>query len=408
MIAGLLVGVWVARYLGPEQLGIFSYAIAFTAIFGGISKLGLDGIVVRELVKDPDKRDVYLGTAFWLKLFGAFVTLGLVVITTFFTSNDQLTNLYIYIIASGMIFQSFEVVDFYFQANVRAKFVSICKMVQLFLSSLLKIYFVVSGKPLFWFVAVSLIDQISLAVSYYIAYKMQNNRSFYGKFDIRVAKGLLKDSWPLILSSLAIMIYMRIDQIMIKEMLGTREVGLYSVAVQLTEVWYFIPMSIASTLLPEFSKLRNYDYSAYVQKIFSIIFLSALSILLVVVIFKKNIILILFGVQYEESVTVLGIYIFSILFGFIGAFSTNCLIAENLVKHAFYRTFGGCVVNIILNGALIPIYGLNGAALSTVISQVYASWLHDFISSDTRHLFYIKTKTYISLGLYNFNLRWFV
>ena len=115
LIAGLFVGVWVARYLGTEQFGIFSYAIAFAAIFSSIAKLGLDGILVRDLVREPNQRDIYLGTAFWLKLAGALITLGAVALATQLTSNNRTTSLYILIIASGPIFQSFEVVDFYFQ-----------------------------------------------------------------------------------------------------------------------------------------------------------------------------------------------------------------------------------------------------------------------------------------------------
>ena len=142
MASGLLVGIWVARYLGPEQFGLFSYALAFVSIFSGLAKLGLDGIVVRDLVNHPHQRDVYLGTAFWLKFVGAFVMLGIVALATLFTSNDHTTNLYVFIISSGIIFQSFEVVDFYFQSKVLSKFVSICKITQLAVSSALKIYFV--------------------------------------------------------------------------------------------------------------------------------------------------------------------------------------------------------------------------------------------------------------------------
>ncbi|MCI5114999.1 MAG: flippase, partial [Candidatus Electrothrix sp. AX1] len=168
MIAGLFVGVWVARYLGPEQFGIFSYVIAFTALFSSIAKLGLDEIVVRELVNHPEKKDVYLGTAFWMKVVGAIVTISLIALTLPWTSNDKTTNLYIFIIASGLIFQSFEVVAFYFQSQVLAKFISFCKLTQLTVSSLVKIYLVLTGAELVWFIWVVLFDQITLAITYIV------------------------------------------------------------------------------------------------------------------------------------------------------------------------------------------------------------------------------------------------
>ena len=220
MIAGLFVGIWVARYLGPEQYGTYSYALAFTSIFAGIAKLGLDGIIVREIVNHPEKRDTYLGTAFWLKAIGAVLVMGIIAIAVQFTSNNATINLYIFIIAAGLVFQSFEVVQFYFQSQVLAKFVSICKITQLLLSSLVKIYLVLTESELIWFVLVGLFDTITLAITLFIAYHTQKQPNFYKRFDFSIAKCLLKDSWPLILSSIMIMIYMRVDQIMIKEIAG--------------------------------------------------------------------------------------------------------------------------------------------------------------------------------------------
>lgn len=124
MIVGLFVGIWVARYLGPEQFGLFSYAQSFVALFAAIATLGLDGIVVRELVKDENRRDELIGTSFWLKLMGAIAVLLLLAIAINFTSNDHYTNVLVFIIASATIFQAFNVVDFYFQAQVLSK---ICK-----------------------------------------------------------------------------------------------------------------------------------------------------------------------------------------------------------------------------------------------------------------------------------------
>ena len=258
LISGLLVGIWVARYLGPEQFGVFSYAIAFAAIFGGIAKLGLDSIVVRDLVRDPSQRDLYLGTAFWMKVGGALLTLVAIALSVQFVSNDRTTNLYIFIIASGTIFQSFEVIDFYFQSKVLSKFVSLCKMTQLLLSSLLKIYFVLTGADLIWFVVVSLVDQAMLAVTLYIAYRYQKLGGFYRHFELIKAKELLKDSWPIVVSGFVLMIQARIDQVMLKEMVGNTELGYYSSAMRLIEVFGFIPMIITSSLFPAIVNAKKY------------------------------------------------------------------------------------------------------------------------------------------------------
>ena len=396
MIAGLLVGIWVARYLGPEQFGVFSYAIAFASLFSSIAKLGLDGIVVRDLVREPEQRDSYLGTAFWLKLGGALIMLGAVALATQFTSSDRLTNLYILIIASGAIFQSFNVVNFYFQSQVLSKFVSICKMTQLLISSLLKLYFIFTGADLIWFVLVTLVDQLTLALSLYFAYRYQKLGGFYRYFDVTLAKQLLKDSWPLIFSGLVVMIYMRIDQIMIKEMLGEREVGLFSAAVRLSEVWYFIPMIITASLFPSIvnAKKRSEElYYTRLQRLYTIMVWLAIAIALPMTFLSDWLVTLLYGEAYREAGQVLMVHIWAGVFVFLGVASGSWLISENLQWIAFYRTFSGAIINIILNFVLIPIYGLIGAAIATVIAQTMAAFAFDILTKKTRMVFFMKLNT---------------
>lgn len=395
LIAGLLVGIWVARYLGPGQFGVFSYAIAFAAIFSAIAKLGLDGIVVRDLVREPDQRDLYLGTAFWLKLGGAIVMLGAVALAMQLTSTDSTTNLYILIIASGAIFQSFEVVDFYFQSRVLSKFVSICKMTQLLISSLLKLYFIVTGADLIWFVLVTLVDQLTLALSLYIAYRYQKLGSFYRHFDLMTARQLLKDSWPLIFSGLVVMIYMRIDQIMIKEMLGEREVGVYSAAVRVSEVWYFIPMIITASIFPSIVNAKKISQELYLQrlqKLSTLMTWLAIAVALPMTFLADSMVSLLYGHYYREAGVVLAIHIWGAVFVFLGVASGVFLTVENYTNKSLYRTVFGAISNVLLNLALIPLYGINGAAMATVLSQFIANFLYDFFDNSLRDLVVIKIK----------------
>ncbi len=400
MVAALLVSIWVARYLGPAQFGIFSYAIAFVSIFGILAKLGLDGIMVRDLVNEPQKRDIYLGTAFWLKLIGAFFMLASVAIATLFTTNDHTTNLYIFIIASGIIFQSFEVVDFYFQSQVLSKFVSICKIIQLLLSSALKVYFVVTGADLFWFVVVTLIEQVTLALTLYIAYKYQKLGSFYRHFDFNTAKKLLKDSWPLIFSGLAMAVYMRIDQIMIKEMLGDKEVGIYSAAVRLSEVWYFIPVIITNSLAPAIISARNVSYDLYknrLQKLCTVMVWLAIVLAIFITFFSGMLVNILFGSAYQAASGVLAIQIWGGIFVFIGVASGVFFTAENYTRKTLYRTALGAVSNVLLNIVMIPLYGIYGAAVATLISQFVVNLAYDFFDDDVKEIRNIKIKSFFPI-----------
>lgn len=391
IIAGLFVGIYVARYLGPEQFGIYSFAAAFVALFGTISRLGLDSIVVRDLVNHPEERDTYLGTAFWLKLIGALVTLGLLAIAVQFTSNDATTNLYIFIIASGLIFQSFDVVDFHFQSRVLSKYVSISRLIQLALSSVLKLYFIFIQADLFWFVMVSLVDQISLALSLVIAYWRQKIGSFFGRFELGTAKAMLKNAWPLILSGIAISLYMRIDQIMIKEMLGEKEVGLYSAAVRLSEAWYFVPVIVTTSLFPAILNAKNLNPKLYcerLKRLYAIMIYSAVGVALPVAFMAERIVVTLYGIYYQDAGLVLAIHIWAGVFVALGVVNGSWFLAENLQKLATLNTLIGAAVNVSLNYFLIPKYGIAGGAFATLASYGVSAYFTLLLYKQTRGRFW--------------------
>lgn len=395
MVAGLLVGIWVARYLGPSQFGLFSYAAAFAALFSSIAKLGLDSIVVRDLVRHPEQCDVYLGTAFWLKLMGAVLMLVIIGIAVQFTSSDATTKLYIFIIASGSVFQAFEVVDFYFQSKVLSKFVSICKVTQLVISSLIKLYLMLVQAELFWFVIVSLIDQMTLALTLLLVCRYKKVNNFFCHFNGAIAKNLLKNSWPLILSGIVVMIYMRIDQIMIKEMLGERAIGLYSAAVRLSEVWYFVPTLITNSLFPSIINAKKISEELYLirlRKLFTFLIWISVATAVFVTLLCQWLITLLYGSSYQDAGQVLMIHTWGGIFVALGVASGSWFVGENLQKYSFYRTASGAFLNIFLNFALIPKYGISGAAISTVISQSMAALFFDLLTKKTRPIFFIKIK----------------
>lgn len=395
IIAGILVGIWVARYLGPEKFGIFSYVLAFTTIFGGIAKLGLDGIFVRELIHQPKLQNTYMGTAFWLKVIGAVMVTFFMACIVPFTSNDATTNLYIFIIAGGLFFQSFEVIEFYFQSQVLAKLISICKVIQLIFSSIIKVCLVLIQADLFWFVCVTSLDMFSLAFSYFIAYRIKGNASFFKCFDVEIAKKLLKDSWMLVFSSLVVMIYMRIDQIMIKEMLGDYEVGIYSAAVKLSEAFYFIPVLLTASVFPAIINARKESAALYqkrMQRLYAFLIWLAIIVALPMTLLSERLIMLLYGEAYLPAGQVLMIHIWAAVFVFIGVAFSKYLLAENLQRIAFQRTLMGAIANVCLNFILIPKYGLQGAAIATLLAQFMANYMYDFFDKRLHNQLRFKTQ----------------
>lgn len=394
LTAGILVGAWVARYLGPLQFGLFSYSIAFAALFSGIAKLGLDGIVVRELINDPAARDAVLGTAFWLKLLGAIFTICIMALAAFVMSDDRTANLYIIIIGCGTIFQTFEVVDFYFQSQVLSKFVSLCKLAQLIVSSLLKIYLVLNGATLVMFVLISVVDQATLALSLYLAYGSRKLGSFYRSFNRKVAKQLLGDGWPLILGGMVTAVYMRSDQILIKAMLGEEQVGLYSAAVRLSEAWYIIPVVVTSSIYPALvnaRKLGIQPYHARLRALYALMIWIAIGIAVPMTLVSGFLVTSLYGEAYRDAGPVLMVHIWTGVFVFMGVAFSRYLMVENMNYRNFFRTLLGAVSNIVLNLLLIPAFGIMGSAVATLIAQALVNYVYDYFDLGLRDQFYLKT-----------------
>ena len=403
MGVSLFVGIYVARYLGPERFGLLSYASSFVGIFAALATFGLDEVVVRELVKTPEQREKILGTSFLLKLVGTLLMWAAILVAIPFTENDFQTNILIIIIAFGVLFQAFNVIDLSFQADVKSKYVVHAQFVQLIISSIVKIILVFNEAPLIWFASVFFLDAIVLALGLVFTYLHNSNKIFSWKWSYETSKNLLHDSWPLIFAGIVVSVYMKIDQLMIKEMLGAKEVGLYAAAVKLSEAWYFIPMAIASSLYPAIINARVFQKEVYYQKIqnlFDLMVWIAVSIALPTTFLSTLVVEFLYGKEYLGSSSVLIIHIWTGVFVFLGVASSKYLLAENFIKKTFYRTFIGALLNIIMNYYLIRIIGIEGAAISTLVSHFFAAYLYDFFDKDLRNMFIYKTKSLLFYRLY--------
>ena len=399
----LFVGIYVARYLGPERFGLLSYALSFVGIFVALATLGLDEVVVRELIKTPEQREKILGTSFLLKLVGTLLMWAAILVAIPLTENDLQTNILIIIIAFGTVFQAFNVIDLNFQAKVKSKYVVLAQFVQLIISSIVKIILVVNEAPLIWFASVYSLDVIVLAMGLVFAYLYNGDNIFSWKWSFETSKYLLHDSWPLILAGVVISVYMKIDQVMIKEMLGAKEVGLYAAAVKLSEAWYFIPMAIASSLFPAIINAKVYQKEVYyqrLQKLYDLMVWIAIAIALPTTFLSTLVVEFLYGKEYLGSSSVLIIHIWTAVFVFLGVASSKYLLAENFIKKTFYRTFIGALLNIIMNYYLIGIIGIQGAAISTLISHFFAAYFYDILDKDLRIMFIMKTKSLFFYSLY--------
>jgi O-antigen/teichoic acid export membrane protein len=401
MIVALFVSVYVARYLGPERFGLLSYANSFVGLFMALATLGLDSIVVRELVKTPERREELLGTAFGLKIVGAILMWLVILAAVPFTNNDTQTNTLIAIIAFAVIFQAFNVINFNYQAEVKSKYVVHAQLIQLVISSLVKLILIFIEAPLIWFAWVYCLDAVVLAMGLAIIYLHNSGKFWVWRWKWQIARQLLLDSWPLIGSLFMTLAFMNIDKVMIKEIIGVSPVGLYTVAVQLSSVFYFIPVVVSDSLFPAIIKSKEKPelYLARIKNLFRLLFAISIGISIITTFMSQWIINILYGYEYNQASSVLIIHIWTSIFVFLGYASTKWLLIESQQRIQFFRSFFALITNIILNYFFIINYGIIGAAYATLISWIVGVYIFHFFHRSSFDLFLLKTETILFFNL---------
>ena len=353
--------------------------------------------MVRDIVRDPSCKDETLGTAFVLKLIGGALTLLLTIgAISLLRSHDSLTRWLVGITAAGMIFQAFDTIDFWFQSQVQSKYTVYAKNIAFLLITFVKISLLLMQAPLIAFAWAGLSETIVVSAGLLATYRAKGHYIRTWQSTFTRAKSLLKDSWPLIFAGLSIAIYMKIDQVMLGELIGNETVGIYAAATKISEIWYFIPTAIISSVFPSIIKARSIDKGLYylrLQRLFSLMTAIAIAIAIPMTFLSKTVVLLLFGESFETAGTILAIHIWAALFVFWGVAQGPWDLAENLTRLSLMRTVIGAVINVVLNFILIPLYSAIGAAIATVISQAFSAYILNAFSVKTRPIFFCQTKS---------------
>jgi len=404
MGVGLLVGVWIARYLGPEQFGLLSFALALSGMFGAIATLGLQGIVVRDIVRNPESARLTLGTAAVLQLVGGLVSFLLIlVVIAYLRPDDALARTVVAILGAMMLFKASEIAVYWFESQVQSKYTVWVQNSVFLVFAVVKVGLILLEAPLTAFVWAMLAEAAVVAAILLLVLNLRGPTLAQLQASFGRAKSLLADSWPLILSGIAIMVYMKIDQIMLGIMIGDEAVGIYTAAVRISEVWYFIPMAIVASVFPaiiEAKKRSEELYYARLQRLYDLMAVISISVAAPMMLLSAPLITLLFGVNFSEAGAVLSIHIWASVFVFLGVANSQWFIVENHQMLNLQRTMLGALINIFLNIFLIPIFGPEGAAIATVISFSIAAFFADGLQRKTRKIFFMKIGSFNPVGIY--------
>ncbi|MGB9150215.1 MAG: flippase [Burkholderiales bacterium] len=382
MLVGVIVGTWVARYLGPTQFGELAYALALTAFFQAFATLGLDGVVVRDISREPQRANEILGTTLWLRiacgLLAWIVAIGCILI---FRPGDTRALILVALISSGIVFQAADTIDLWFQSQSQSRRTVVVKLIALTISASIKIILIQVDAPLIAFAAAQVLELIIGAIALSMSYRwFRSSGSWAGT--ISVAKILLYESWPLLLSGLSVMIYMRINQIMLRQIAGEQELGLFAAILPFIEAWNFLPVTICISFAPLIARKKIENEAQYIwalQRLFSVLFWLALLIAILMACFSSWIVDLLLGPRFAGSGTILAIGIFTLVPVFMGVAQGLWIINERKPMIFLYNTMVGAIFSVVLNLMLIPKWGANGAAIASVasyfLSAIFANLL---------------------------------
>jgi O-antigen/teichoic acid export membrane protein len=372
VIVSLSVGVLVARYLGPARLGMLSYATALVGIVGCIGAMGTEGVLTRDLVREPQRAYELLGSALVLRFVGGVaVVIVAALLATWLRADSREIVLMVVILAAGSLLSPMDVVDQWFQSRVESKYSVMARGMALLTASALRIVLVIGTASVVMFAWAQLFEAVLAAVALMVAYRLTGNVWRRWRVNWCLLTRLMRDSWPLILSGLMTMTYMRIDQVMLGTLADDHTLGIYSVSVRLTEVWYFVPWVLISSTLP--SIVRAAERSEFVlrersQQLYNAVSFISYAIAVPVSLLAGVLVDTLYGSEYAASAPVLVLLIWTVHLTSLGMARSSYLVAKNWTRLHLATVGVGAVVNVVMNVVLIPKHGAIGAAVATLVS----------------------------------------
>jgi polysaccharide transporter, PST family len=404
MGVGFFIVAWMARYLGKTQFGLLNYASAFLVIFNTIATLGLNQIVIRDFVNEPEKRYEIAGTSFFLRLIGGICGFVLAIFAIFHLRADDLTSRNtVVIIAASMLLLEFQGIDDWFHSQVRSKYVVWATNTAFAVMTIVKIALIQLNASVIAFAWAILVESALSCILLVIVYQGTRQKMQKWRFNWLRAQNLLRIGWPLIFSELAIMVYVKIDQVMLGEMAGDAEVGIYSVAVRIAESWLFFLATIVTSIRPSIIAAKKFGEEAYYQKIKqSCSFLTGIVYIVAfpMMFLSTPIIVLIFGKDYTDAGIILAVYFWSSLFTAGALIKDIWITVEEHTTYALVTSIAGALTNILLNLYLIPKYGALGSAIATVISYILTDYVSCFFYKPAHKLGWIMTRSFVLEGVF--------
>ena len=386
MLLSFFVGLLTARYLGPSNYGLISYAGTYTTFFASLCTLGINSIIVKNFIDYPEEEGVTLCTAIILRAISSVASLVMIIGISFIADKgESITQLVVFLCGVGMVFQVFDTFNYLFQAKLQSKFSAIATLVAYISVSIYRIILLVFKKNVAWFALASSIDYAVLACFLAMVYKKNNGPKF--KFSCTKAKQLLKESYNFILSGLMVSIYGSTDRFMLKQMVNEESVGYYATALTICNMWVFVLSAIIDSLTPPIMEAHKENTEVYQKRnkqLYTIVFYISAFVSICFMIFGRFAIRILYGEAYIGAATPLSIITWYTAFSYLGVARNPWIVCEHKQLYLKYLYLGAAITNVIINALLIPRWGASGAAMASLLTQISTILIFPALIKDLR------------------------
>jgi O-antigen/teichoic acid export membrane protein len=399
LVTAVGVGLYFVRYLGPEDFGVYSYALGLYGLFVTASRLGINALVVSETVQVGPKQSTILGSAFTLRMIASVLCIILLNVTARLLGDSTFSRQITLVFSAALLFVPFETITHWFEATVQMRPVAIARSVTTLLIAACRLTLIFMGFSLFWFVWLTPLEGLLTSVFFFIGYRSRGFSLSDWKPDPELMKKFVRDGVPLFLSALAAVTYMRIDLVMLGKMTSSIDVGIYSAAVRISEMFYFIPVILAGVLFPYLIKAQSRG-DDFFRQAFQVmcdgVAWIAILIAIPVTVFAVPLVSVAYGKEYLPSADILVVHVWAGIFIFIETMRLRWLVVHKLTYFQLLTTALGAVTNVVLNLYLIPLYKGYGAAIATVISYAVAIVLSCFLYRQTWEIGGILVKSLVA------------
>lgn len=385
-LLSMIVSMLTARYLGPANFGLISYASSIVSFVAPIMYLGLNSVLVQEIINTPEEEGKILGTSIFMSFMMAMICIvGTISFVAVVNAGEKETLIVCGLYSFMLLFQSIDLLQYWFQAKLKSKYTSIVMLIAYTLVSFYKIFLLATGKNVYWFALSNTLDYFVIALLLLLIYKKIGVCRL--QISVQLIKKLLSKSKYYIVSNLMVMVFAQTDKVMLKIMMGDSATGFYSVAVTCATLSSFVFSAIIDSLRPSIFQSVKYSRILFrknmIQLYCIVIYLSLLQSVFMTVL-AKPLILMLYGEQYLLAAEILRMVVWYTTFSYLGTVRGVWMLATNNQKYLLIINITGAVLNIILNYFLIPSKGVMGAALASVLTQFFTNVVMGYIVKDIR------------------------